>query len=57
MSEFVRFFKTLAEAKAYCDLRILTGEQFKVIDGPEDNYAVVDSETAKDILSEDGEDL
>ena len=54
-SEPCEFFETEDEAMDYCRIAnngLAPNDEncFCVIDGPEDNYAVVDLETAKEIL-------
>lgn len=44
----IKFFDKLADAKTYAK-----GSALYIIDGPEDNYAVVDHETACDIQDTD----
>jgi hypothetical protein len=55
MMDYCQFFATEEEAIAACR-EVNRGRSSKdptccvVVDGPEDNYAVVDLETAKDLL-------
>lgn len=55
MKTYVRFFGIKEYAKDYCAiLNSLAGYQsYRVIDGPEDNWAVVDLETAQDIAGDE----
>ena len=60
MMDYCEFFDTEEQAIAACR-EVNRGLDSKdpaccvVVDGPEDNYAVVDSETAKDLLDFGGE--
>jgi hypothetical protein len=57
LTDYCEFFETQDEAIEHCRLvnRGLTSKDpgcCAVVDGPEDNFAVVDLETAKDLLDE-----
>lgn len=55
MKIFVRFFDNEVMAKSHCEfLNLRDGVRlYRVIDGPEDNFAVVDIETAQDIAGDE----
>jgi hypothetical protein len=52
--KYCKFFKNENDAECFCEMKNVTAKSdniFAVVDGPEDNFAVVDIHTAIDLGS------